>query len=155
MYSKRTIIGTIVGGVITAIGIIAFINSLGVQTTDVNDTFGIGESTAYQFDSPQGAKQFLEVSGDTFDVKIQTPGSGLQVPNTPHKNKVNFDWVILEPGISRIEIQNTGQKELLVTGTIEHNVDPIFFTYHVLVIISGMVIIGFSAGFSIRKPKGF
>ena len=155
MLSKRTVIGTVVGCVITAIGVIALVGSFGLQTTNLNDTYGIGESTAYQFDSPKGAKQFMEISGETFDVKIVTPGTGLQVPNTPHKNKVNFDWVILEPGISRIEIQNTGQKELLVTGTIEHNSDPIFFTYHILTIISGIVIVGFSAGFSIRKPKGF
>ena len=33
--------------------------------------------------------------------------------------------------------------------------DPIQITYHIMVIIGGVVILGFSAGFSIRKPKGF
>jgi len=33
--------------------------------------------------------------------------------------------------------------------------DPIQITYHIVVIIGGIIILGFSAGFSIRKPKGF
>ena len=33
--------------------------------------------------------------------------------------------------------------------------DPLFFTYSILVIVAGIVVIGFSAGFSARKPKGF
>jgi len=34
-------------------------------------------------------------------------------------------------------------------------IDPIQITYHIMVIIGGVVILGFSAGFSVRKPKGF
>lgn len=155
MLTKRTIIGNAVGGVITAIGIFSLISALGLQVTELNDTYGIGEFTAYEFYAPDGAHEFIKISGDTFDVKVQTPGTGLQVPNTPHKNEVSFDWVVLEDGINRIEIQNTGEKELLVTGTLEYQTDPILYAYHSMVIVAGIVIIGFSAGFSLRKPRGF
>jgi len=33
--------------------------------------------------------------------------------------------------------------------------DPLFLTYHILVIIAGIVVIGFSAAFTVRKPRGF
>ena len=155
MFTKRTIIGTIVGGAIIALGFVSLIMSFGIQTVEIDDNYGIGEFTSYKFSAPAHYTQVVEITGETFDVKLSTPGSGLQVPLTPHKNKVTFEWTHLEDGDSRLEIQNTGQSELQVTGTAEISTDPIYYTYHVLVIISGIVIIGFSAGFSIRKPRGF
>jgi len=44
---------------------------------------------------------------------------------------------------------------LEITGTLTRSSDPIWFTYDLMVIISGMVILGFSTGFTLRKPKGF
>ena len=155
MLSKRTIIGNIVGGGIIALGLVSLIMSFGLQTVEIDDTFGIGEFTSYKFTAPAHSAQYIEITGETFDVKLSTPADGLQVPLTPHKDKVSFEWVHLEDGDSRFEIQNTGQSELHVIGTVEISTDPIYYTYHVLVIISGIVIIGFSAGFSIRKPRGF
>ena len=43
--------------------------------------------------------------------------------------------------------------ELTITGTLIRSSDPIMITYDLMVIISGMVIIGFSMGFTLRKPK--
>ena len=50
---------------------------------------------------------------------------------------------------------NTGDSDVIVQGTLQVLTDPIQFTYHIIVIIGGIVILGFSAGFTIRKPKGF
>ena len=44
---------------------------------------------------------------------------------------------------------------MTVEATLNVTTDPILFSYHFIVIISGMIIIGFSMGFTIRKPKGF
>ena len=49
----------------------------------------------------------------------------------------------------------TGNSDLTVDYVLEVLTDPIQITYHIIVIIGGVVILGFSAGFSIRKPKGF
>ena len=155
MYSKRTIIGLIVGSVIIALGAYSFFTSIGLQTVDVDETFGIGESTIYTLKGSAGAEQIMTVTGDTFDITIESPPDGLQVPLTPHRNEVSFQWVHLEDGQSTVKIQNTGQSEFNVKGSFQVLTDPIFMTYHILVIIAGVVIIGFSAGFSIRKPKGF
>ncbi len=155
MYSKRTIIGTIVGGIITAIGIYSLFTSFGLQTINVDDTFAIGEGTTYTLNAPAHIEQRMNVTGDTFDLTLSTPGKGLQIPLTPHKNHVSLVWVHLDDGTSKLKIQNTGSSELEVDGIVQVSTDPIFFTYHVMVIIAGLVIIGFSAGFSVRKPKGF
>ena len=155
MFSKRTIIGTVVGSIIIAIGVASIFTHIGPQEHQVGDSFPIGEKTTYRLNAPAHTEQKLDISGDTFDVTITTPGDGLEIPLTPHKNNVSFAWFHLEDGQSVIEIQNTGNQDLFVNGTVYHIPDPIFITYDVLVITSGVVIIGFSAGFSLRKPKGF
>ena len=90
----------------------------------------------------------------TFDLKIITPDESNNV-NKSVKGKITLSWTNLTPGENTIQIQNTGNSEFQVSGTFELERDPLFFTYSILVIVAGIVIIGFSAGFSVRKPKGF
>ncbi len=155
MYSKRTIIGIIVGGIITGIGVYALLMSFGIQTIQVNETFDIGEETTYTLNAPEHTEQVLNVTGDAFDISLESPKDGLQIPLTSHKEHVSLQWFHLVDGQSIIKIQNTGSSELEVVGIVNVTSDPILFTYHLMVIIAGLVIIGFSAGFSTRKPKGF
>jgi len=155
MYSKLTIIGIIAGGIIASIGVIALLMSFGIQTIQVDDTLDVGERETYSFNAPAHTEQVLNVTGDTFDIYLTSPPGGLQIPNTPHKDHVSLQWIHLEDGPSTLKIQNTGSSELEVVGVLNVTSDPILFTYHIMVIIAGIVIIGFSAGFSARKPKGF
>jgi len=98
----------------------------------------------------------MEITGDAFDLKFKSPSTGLQIPNmTSYKNELTLDWVHVADGETIIHIQNTGNSELEITGVLIRSPDPIWFTYDLMVIISGMVIIGFSMGFTLRKPKGF
>ncbi len=154
MFNKMTGIGIGVGAVIVAIGLYALISSIGLQTVTVDEKIKIGDSTTYQFLAPKSSRQNLKVTGDSFHVKLETPADGIQ-KDEDFKNEITFDWYVLAEGTNRIAIQNTGQSELSVVGTFEKNTDPILFTYHIMVLTAGVVIIGFSAGFSIRKPKGF
>ena len=155
MLSKRTIIGIIVGSAIIAIGVYSLISDIGLQTIQVNETFAVGESTSYQINANEHAQQHMKITGDKFDLKLSSPGDGLQIPETPHTKEVTLDWTHLKDGITVINLQNTGSSELKVDATLEITTDPILFTYHIIVITSGMVIIGFSMGFTLRKPKGF
>ena len=155
MLNKRTIIGISVGSVITALGFFALVTSLGVQTISVNDDFEIGESTTYTLNGPAHTKQRLDINGTSFQVILKSPKGGLQIPGENYKNELSLEWVHLVDGISTVEIQNTGDSKLNVVGSVQVILDPIQLTYHLLVIVSGLVIIGFSAAFSVRKPKGF
>ena len=98
--------------------------------------------------------QTITVTGEAFDLKIITPDDTNNVDQSI-KDKATFSWTNLTPGETIIQIQNTGNSEFNVSGTFELQRDPLFFTYSILVIVAGIVIIGFSAGFSVRKPKGF
>ncbi len=154
MLTKRTIIGIGVGSVITAIGLYALILSIGIQTINVDETVDMAKSVTYQFTAPKSSHQNFKVTGERFHVKLQTPADGIQ-KDEDFKNEITFDWYVLQEGINRIEIKNTGSTELRITGQFSKNTDPLLFTYHIMVITAGIVIIGFSAAFSVRKPKGF
>lgn len=160
MLSKRTIIGLVVGSAIIGIGIFSMISDIGFQTINVDETFGVGESTSYQIHANDGAKQHMKITGEKFDLKLSSPGTGLQIPKegdspVSHEKEVTLDWIHLEDGVTQIFLQNTGSTEMHVEANLTITTDPILFTYHIIVIISGMVIIGFSMGFTLRKPKGF
>lgn len=155
MLTKRTIIGIIVGSIIIAIGAVALIQHLGLVTINENYIVAIGDSTFYTIPAPANTQQSMKIIGDTFDLKLESPGNGFQIPTTSFKNEKLIEWIHSESGESKIKIQNTGNKELQITGILIKSYDPIWFTYDVMVIISGMVIIGFSMGFTLRKPKGF
>ena len=75
----------------------------------------------------------------------------------PGKNACDDGHIVRSTvsGENVIKIQNTGQSELNAKGTLEKSQDPLFLTYHILVIIAGIVVIGFSAAFTVRKPRGF
>ncbi len=155
MLSTRTIIGIVVGSAIIAIGSYALLTSFGLQTVNVDDTFQTGESTSYSFSAPKGSKQYLNITADSFEVFLRSPRGGLQITDEQFKRELTVEWIHLENGESRLKVNNTGNSELNIKGYMTILTDPIQITYHLLVIISGIVIIGFSAGFSVRKPRGF
>ena len=154
MLSKYTIIGIGVGGFFIALGVYSLIFSFMDPGVTYDKTIMIGESKFFAFDAQEHFHEILNITGSSFHVKLETPGNGLQV-DEDFKNEVSFDWYSLEEGQHRIEVKNTGDSDVHVFGTLEFTSDPILFTYHMLVIISGIIIIGISAGFTIRKPRGF
>ncbi len=156
MLSKYTIIGLIVGGIISGLGVISMIDFLAnpVDVMDFDDNFGIGESTTFSFQAPENSLHKLMITGSSFDVKILMPDNQVKFDDS-YKNKADLSWTNTIPGENIIKIQNTGNSELNAKGTLEKSRDPLFLTYHILVIIAGIVVIGFSAAFTVRKPRGF
>ena len=156
MLNKYTIIGLIVGCVISGLGVASMVDSLvnPIEIRQTNDTFGVGDSDKIRFNAPANSFQTLTITGDTFDVKILTTDEKNNIDNS-YSGKETFSWTNTVSGENVIQIQNTGKSEFNISGTFELSRDPLFFTYHILVIISGIIVIGFSAAFSVRKPRGF
>ena len=155
MLSKRTIIGLIIGSAIIAIGGYSLILHIGTITVNENYVVAVGDSAHYKIPAPANTQQTITITGDAFDLKLTSPSDGLQIPNTSYKKELTLDWIHFEDGETEILIQNTGNAELTITGVLVRTSDPIWFTYDLMVITSGVVIIGFSMGFTLRKPKGF
>jgi len=162
VLSKRTIIGLVVGSAIIAIGGASLITHIGTLTINENYVVEVGDSILYTIPAPAHTEQFMNITGNAFDLKLESPKknndpgfSGLQIPQASFKNELSLTWTHLIDGETIIQIQNTGNTELEIKGVLIRSSDPIWFTYDLMVIISGMVIIGFSMGFTLRKPKGF
>jgi len=156
MLNKYTIIGLIAGCIISGLGVASMIDFL-VNPIDVmnfDDDFGVGESTIFVFQAPESSLQKLVITGDSFDVKISVPDNVAKFDNN-YRNTADLSWVNTISGENVIKIQNIGNSELNAKGTLEKSRDPLFLTYHILVIIAGIVVIGFSAAFTVRKPRGF
>ena len=156
MLNKFTIIGIIIGSIISILGAGSMITSISTpyEIQEDSATFGVGDLDKINFNAPENASQLLTVIGDSFDIKITTPGSSNDV-DASFKDKASFSWTSITSGQTIIIIQNTGDSEFTEEYKFELSRDPLFFTYSILVIIAGVVIIGFSAGFSTKKPKGF
>jgi len=156
MLNKYTIIGLIAGCVISGLGVASMIDSFTnpIEIRQTNDTFGIGDSDKIRFNAPANSFQTLTIIGDTFDEKILTIDEKNNIDNS-YNDKETFSWTNTVSGENVIQIQNTGKSEFNMSGTFELSRDPLFLTYHILVIIAGIVVIGFSAAFSVRKPRGF
>ena len=156
MLNKFTIIGLIIGSIISILGAASMADSISdpEEVQEDSQTFGVGDMDKIQFNAPENSSQSITITGNSFDVKITTPGSTNDVDES-FKDKASFTWTSVNSGETIIIIQNTGQSEFTETYRFELERDPLFFTYSILVIIAGIIIIGFSAGFSAKKPKGF
>ena len=156
MLDKYTIIGLIVGCIISGLGVASMIDFL-VNPIDImyiDDNFGVGESTTFVFQAQENSFQKLVITGNAFDVKVFTPDNEIKFDDS-YKDRVDISWTNTISGDNIIKIQNIGNSELNAKGTLEKSRDPLFLTYHILVIIAGIVVIGFSAAFTVRKPRGF
>ena len=156
MLNKLTIIGIIIGSAVSLLGAASMVTSINSPNEIQEDTatFGVGDLDKINFNAPENSSQSLIVTGDSFDIKITTPDSSNDI-DASFKDKANLSWTSTTSGQTIITIQNTGDSEFTENYKFELERDPLFFTYSILVIIAGIVIIGFSAGFSAKKPKGF
>jgi len=156
MLSKRTIIGLIGGIIIIILGGASLILHIGLHTDDFQDVIEVGAPAHYTIPAPIHTPQSMTITGDTFDLKLESPADGLQILNTTsYKDELTLDWVHLADGETKIQIQNTGKTELEITGVITTSYKPEIITLDFMVLITGVLVIGFSMGFTLRKPKGF
>ena len=156
MLDKYTIIGLIVGCIISGLGVASMIDFLvnPIDIMDFDDNFGVGESTTFVFQAQENSFQKFVITGNSFDVKVYTSNNEIKFDDS-YKDRVDISWTNTISGDNIIKIQNIGNSELNAKGTLEKSRDPLFLTYHILVIIAGIVVIGFSAAFTVRKPRGF
>lgn len=154
MFTKKTAIGIGIGSLAIVLGSYFLIMTISSNAHQVNDVVGVGQNDVFKFNAEQHFHEVLNVTGNSFHVKLKTPSNGLQVDND-FKKEINFDWISLKNGEHFINITNTGDSVLHVSGQLNATTNPLIITSHLIVISSGVLIIGISAAFSIRKPRGF
>ena len=154
MITKRSAAGIGIGLVAVTLGTFFLIQTITSNEHVVNDIVDIGKSDVFEFDTQKHYHELLNITGNSFHMKLKTPANGIQIDKDFQK-EASFDWSSLSDGKHFINITNTGSTVLHVTGKLQAVTNPLIFTSHLAVISSGVLIIGISAAFSIRKPKGF
>ena len=155
MLTKKTGIGIGIGALAVVLGSYFLIQSIASNGMhEINEVVEIGKSDVFLFDAQKHFHESLNITGSSFHVKLKTPADGLQVDKDFQK-EISFDWVSLQDGKHFINITNTGGSMLQVTGKLQAVENPLIFMSHLIVISSGVLIIGISAAFSVRKPRGF
>ncbi len=154
MLTKKTAIGIGIGSLAIVLGSYFLVVAISSNTLQVNDVVGTGQNDVFKFNAEKHFPEELNVTGNFFHVKLKTPSNGLQVDND-FKKETSFYWISLENGEHFINITNMGDSVLHVSGKLNATTNPLIITSHLIVISSGVLIIGISAAFSIRKPRGF
>ena len=152
MRPRRAIIGTAIGAVILSLGAASFVANLGLREFAIDETYAPGEIILpYDLTAPEGTVQSLTITAESFDIAMSTPERGEE--RFSHEGSHDMEWVHGPSGRSVLEIDGDG--EVTVRGTLRAETDWIFIAYDAFVMISGLIIMGFSAGFGKRRPRGF
>lgn len=155
MLTKTTKIGIGVGVALLGIGIASLIvNSPFLHNETRDYTIDVEKKATYEFDAPKSSHQNFKVTGEKFHIKLETPGDGIQ-KDEDFKKEISFDWYVLKEGTNKITIINNGSSELKLHYEFNRYGDPALLTHSLMLLITGVILIGFSAGFSVKKPKGF
>ena len=154
MFTKRTVIGLFVGSAIIGIGAYALATSFGLQQVSGTDSLSEGGSTVFTLSAPAGTEQTVSVEGARFDLQLDN-SAGMDVPPGSYEGSHTVTWLHVSDGTAQLSVRNTGQGEVTVDYDFSVVTDPVLFAYHFVVITAGVIIIGFSMGFSVRKPRGF
>lgn len=154
MFTKRTVVGLAAGAAIIGIGAAALAGSFGLQQVSGTDVLAEGRSTAFSVTAPAGTEQTVSVSGEKFEMELRNP-SGMEVPRGSHEGTHTVTWLHVSDGTATLSVRNAGEGDVEVDYDFSVVTDPVLFAYHFVVITAGVVIIGFSMGFSVRKPRGF
>ena len=155
MLTKTTKIGIGVGVALLGIGIASLIVNSPFLHNEVREyTIDVEKKATYEFDAPKDSHQHFKVTGEKFHIKLETPGDGIQ-KNEDYKKEITFDWNVQKEGTNKITIINNGPSQLKLYYDFNRYGDPALLTHSIMLLITGVVVIGFSAGFSAKKPKGF
>lgn len=155
MFTARTIIGIIVGAVIIGISLTSMVLDLTGGPLVISEEYGMGETASYSITGDEGASHSMTITADKFQLRLESPGEGFSVPATEFENSHSMEWIHQQSGRTLIQIQNIGEDTMSIDATLEISEDPVWFAYRLVVITTGVIIIGLSLGFSVRKPKGF
>ncbi len=155
MFSTRTIIGIAVGAVIVGVPLVSLVVDLTGGPLVISEEYGIGETASYSITGDEGATHSMTITADRFQLKLESPGEGFSIPSSEFEDFHSMEWVHRESGRTLIQIQNIGEDVMNIDATLEISEDPLWFAYRLVVITTGVIIIGLSLGFSVRKPRGF
>lgn len=91
----------------------------------------------------------IMLSGSTFNIKIQEP-DGQAIRSETNVTSFSYDLTAQKPGEYRIEIKNTGNTDLVVTGHAQTKSSPLGLSGALMLLVTGVILIGLCLRFRNR-----
>lgn len=91
----------------------------------------------------------IMVGGSTFDIMIQEP-DGQVIRSESNVTSFNYDLTAQKAGEYRIEINNVGNADLIVSGHTQTKSSPLGLSGALMLMVTGVIVVGLSLRFRNR-----
>ncbi|AIF85240.1 hypothetical protein NTE_03211 [Candidatus Nitrososphaera evergladensis SR1] len=134
------------GAAFIVIGIAASIYANTAVAVSLDGTVKPGLADELSPDMNVGNTALMQVKGSTFDIQVKDPDGSIV---TSQKDLSNFTYELTasKAGEYRIAIQNTGNQDVQITGTAQTKSSPLEFSGSLMLVVTGIIVIGLSLRF--------
>jgi len=137
------------GAVFIAVGVAASIYSGVAVKVPLDNTLGPGLSDEITPEMDEGNSLSIHAAGSTFDFTAQDPDENT-LTSVKDQTDYRYGLTASKPGEYRITIKNTGDSDVVITGTAQTKAGPLGFTGPMMLIITGVIVVGLSLRFRRR-----
>lgn len=139
----------VAGAVFIAVGIAAAIYSGVAVEVALDNTLRPGLTDEITPEMDEGSRLSIHATGSTFDFTAQD-SDGNALRSVSDQSDFRYDLTADTPGEYRITIKNTGDSDVVITGTAQTKAGPLGFTGPMMLIITGVIVAGISLRFRRR-----
>jgi hypothetical protein len=132
-----------------AIGAASSIYTNTAVDVPLDNTVGPGMPDIITPDMDVGSTANIVVTGSTFNVSIADP-DGQMIASESEVSSFSYDLTAQKAGEHRIEIVNTGNSDLTVSGHAQTKSSPLALTSTLMLMITGVILVGLSLRFRHR-----
>ncbi|MEO9296267.1 MAG: emp24/gp25L/p24 family protein [Nitrososphaera sp.] len=137
------------GAAFIAIGIAASVYSEVAVDVPLDGKLAPGLTDDLSPDMDVGNTASIAIRGSMFDVEVKDPSGKLIVSQS---NQTSFDYQLTadRAGEYHFMVENTGDKELAITGHAQTKASPLGLSAPLLLIVTGILVVGLSLRFRNR-----
>jgi hypothetical protein len=132
-----------------AIGAASSIYTNTAVDVPLDNVVGPGMPDIITPDMNVGSTASIMVTGSTFNVTIANP-DGQVIASESNTASFSYDLTAQKAGKHRIEIVNTGNSDLTVSGHAQTKSSPLGLTGALMLMITGVILVGLSLRFRNR-----
>lgn len=140
---------TIAGAIFIAIGIASSIYSGVPVDVPLDYTLRPGQVDVMTPLMNQGSKANLVLEGSSYEVNIVDP-EGAEILQERGNSPFQYELIAQKEGQHRITVNNTGTADIIISGSAETKSSPLGLTGALMLIITGVIVVGLGLRFRKR-----
>jgi hypothetical protein len=137
------------GAIFIAVGVAAAVYSGLAVAVPLDYTLTPGLTDEITPDMDEGNQLSIQAAGSIFDFSVHDPDRNALV-TVANQTNFSYDLTADKSGVYRVTIKNTGNSDVVITGTAQTKAGPLGFTGPMMLIITGVIVAGISLRFRRR-----